>query len=322
MKYKNVLMTGCCGFIGSHTFEFFVSKYPNTFFINLDKVDYCSSTKFMDTLKHKNYKFIKGNLNSCDLINLILSDYKIDCVIHFAAQSHVDNSFENSIQFTQDNIFATHNLLECCRKYGKIKLFIHVSTDEVYGESLEGDKKNTKSLLKPTNPYAATKAGAELIAYSYYRSYNIPLIITRGNNVYGERQYPEKLIPKFIKLLLNNKRCTIHGNGTHMRNFVYVKDVVRAYDIIINKGVIGKIYNIGIDNEHSVSDIADLLINKIKNEPNKQWIEYIKDRDFNDCRYLIDSTNLNNLGWEIQSNFSNTLDKVIDWYRVNKTYWE
>ena len=326
MKYKNVLMTGCCGFIGSHVFEFFVKKYPNTFFINIDKLDYCSSTKFMsdNIIKNcTNFKFIKGNLKSRDLIHLILNDYNIDAVIHFAAQSHVDNSFENSIVFTQDNILATHCLLECCRKYGKIERFIHVSTDEVYGESIHGDHKNKYSLLKPTNPYAATKAGAELIAYSYYRSYNLPIIVTRGNNVFGERQYPEKLIPKFIKLLLNNKKCTIQGDGTNKRSFVYINDVVHAYDVIMNYGKIGEIYNIGSDDEYNINDIAYILIEKIIGLTQiDKWIEFIKDRDFNDCRYLINSYSLKKLGWKINHIFEESIDKTVLWYKNNSDYWQ
>ena len=174
------------------------------------------------------YTFIKGNVKNSDLVSHILDIHKITKIIHFAAQSHVQNSFENSLSFTDDNVLGTHKLLECCRIYGQIELFIHVSTDEVYGET-GNVKKTEQSLLCPTNPYAATKAGAELLARSYLHSFDQPIIITRGNNVYGINQYPEKLIPKFINLLRANKKLPIHGDGKAMRAFLHVRDTVAAF---------------------------------------------------------------------------------------------
>ena len=229
-------------------------------------------------------------------------------VIHFAAQSHVQNSFEDSLQFTYDNVLGTHTLLECCRKYGKIQKFIHVSTDEVYGESMntiEEQHKTEHSILCPTNPYAATKAGAELIAQSYNHSYKMPIIITRGNNVYGKNQYPEKLIPRFIQLLQADKKVTIQGNGSAVRAFLHAEDTARAFEIILEKGEIGEIYNIGCDDgmEYSVMDIAKILIKMIKGTENyDEWIEYIEDRPFNDSRYYISNQKVKNLGWNIQWN--------------------
>ena len=196
-KRINLLVTGGCGFIGSNFINhvFASNKYH---IINFDAMYYCADEKNVssDIRSHTNYTLVKGNLCSEDLINHILGSYQIDQVVHFAAQSHVQNSFDDSLQFTKDNILGTHVLLECCRKYGKIQKFIHVSTDEVYGESMNSvdEKHKTEhSILCPTNPYAATKAGAELIAQSYNHSYKMPIIITRGNNVYGPNQYPEKL---------------------------------------------------------------------------------------------------------------------------------
>jgi dTDP-glucose 4,6-dehydratase len=238
-------------------------------------------------------------------------------VIHFAAQTHVDNSFGNSLEFTIDNILGTHTLLECCRVYNKIKRFIHISTDEVYGE-VDIDHKgcSEKSLLNPTNPYAATKAGAEFIVRSYYYSFNMPVIITRGNNVYGPRQYPEKLIPKFINQLLNNEKCTIHGVGETRRNFIYVDDVAKAVEIILQKGIVNNIYNIGTNNEYSVSEIADKLIKYLKpNDKVEDWIQYVTDRNFNDYRYAIESKELRNLGWQEETGFDKGFEHTIEWFK-------
>jgi UDP-glucose 4,6-dehydratase len=314
----NLLITGGCGFIGSNfiNYIFYKNKYN---IINLDTLYYCADEKNVnqDIRTHKNYTFIKGNICSEDLINHILNSYKIDYIIHFAAQSHVQNSFTDSLQYTKDNILGTHILLECCRKYNKIKRFIHVSTDEVYGESMlniNEQSKTEQSILCPTNPYAATKAGAELIAQSYHHSFNMPIIITRGNNVYGPNQYPEKLIPRFIKLLNENKKVTIQGDGSCVRAFLHSDDTSTAFECILEKGIVGEIYNIGCDEnmEYSVLDIAKILIKKIKNtDEYDKWIEYIEDRPFNDKRYYISNEKLKQLGWNIAINLEDGLNKLI-----------
>jgi dTDP-glucose 4,6-dehydratase len=317
---KNILVTGGCGFIASNYINNMVKKYPQYNFYNLDNMYYCANHDNVIVQDCTNYKFIKGNICSYDLVTYIYEDNHIDTVIHFAAQSHVQNSFNNSLQYTQDNILGTHTLLECARKYGKIKRFIHVSTDEVYGESMldhDENKKNEESVLCPTNPYAATKAGAELIAMSYYHSFKMPIIVTRGNNVFGERQYPEKLIPKFIELLKSNEKLTIQGDGSCVRAFIYVKDVVNAFDIVLHKGTIGEIYNVGSDDnyEYSVIDIANILLERLKpNENINDWITYIKDRDFNDKRYYISNQKMKNLGWEQTFSFEEGLKNTINFH--------
>lgn len=357
-----LLVTGGCGFIGSHFINHIYYK-TNYNIINFDAMYYCAlETNVHQKIRddNKRYKLIKGNLCSYDLVNHVINDYNVNYVIHFAAQSHVQNSFEDSLQYTKDNILGTHTLLETCRKYGKIKKFIHVSTDEVYGESMlptdilscddvhnndsikgtfnmlgsgsGSGKKTEESILCPTNPYAATKAGAELIAQSYYHSFKMPIIITRGNNVYGPNQYPEKLIPRFIKLLNENNKVTIQGDGSNIRAFLHVSDVVKAFEIILEKGVIGEIYNIGSDEEqeYTVMDVAKLLINKIKNDNNySQYITYIDDRPFNDKRYYISNEKIKNLGWTINVDFetglynmTNKIDvtnKVVKVDKVNNT---
>ena len=316
---KNLLITGGCGFIGSNFINYFYNKHVDINIINLDAMYYCANENNIneDIRKSNRYNLVKGNLCSYDLINHILNSYNIDTVIHFAAQSHVQDSFEDSLRYTNDNILGTHTLLECCRKYNKITKFIHISTDEVYGESLLSDdeeKKNEQSILCPTNPYAATKAGAELIANSYRYSFNMPIIITRGNNVYGPNQYPEKLIPRFIELLKNNKKVTIQGDGSNVRAFLHAIDVAKALELILEFGKIGEIYNIGSDEdkEYTVLEIAKILIKLIKETDDyESYVEYIEDRPFNDKRYYISNEKVKNLGWIITKDFIEGLKELI-----------
>ena len=314
---KNFLITGALGFIGSNVVNYLSLKYPHIRIIILDKLSYCSSEHNIDKLSLHNTKIVIGDISNKELVTYLLNEYNIDHIIHFAASSHVANSFYNSIDFTINNVLGTHYLLEAARIYKNLKLFIHVSTDEVYGESEIGNNNTLKdetSLLNPTNPYAATKVGAEALANSYYNSYKIPIIITRGNNVYGKNQYPEKLIPKFINLLKNNKKCTIHGkSGNQVRSFIHVDDVCSAFDVILNKGIIGEIYNIGCHDEFSVQEIACILINTIKSDNITNWIEYVTDRDFNDQRYFISNDKLKQLGWEQKVDFTTGLSDVIKW---------
>ncbi len=316
---KNLLITGGCGFIGSNFINYFFYRHNDINIINLDAMYYCANENNIneEIRNSSRYHLVKGNLCSIDLLNHILENYQIDTVVHFAAQSHVQHSFEDSLKYTYDNILGTHTLLESCRKYGKIKKFIHISTDEVYGESLLSDdeeKKNEQSILCPTNPYAATKAGAELIANSYRYSFKMPIIITRGNNVYGPNQYPEKLIPRFIELLKENKKVTIQGDGSNVRAFLHALDVAKALDLILEKGKIGEIYNIGSDEdkEYTVLEIAKILIKMIKNTENyEEYIEYIEDRPFNDKRYYISNEKVKKLGWSIDKDFHEGLLELI-----------
>jgi len=317
---KNILLTGGCGFIGSNVLSYLANKYKAINFVNLDKLDYCSSEANVNINDKVNYTFYKGNINNTTLVGEILTKHAIDTVIHFAAQTHVDNSFGNSVQFTEDNVMGTHNLLESCRAYGKIRRFIHISTDEVYGEvnddHLGCDEE--ASLLNPTNPYAATKASAEFVVRSYNHSFNMPIIITRGNNVYGPHQYPEKVIPRFILQLLQNEKCTIQGEGVSKRNFIHVSDTATAIESILLHGSIGEIYNIGTSNEYTVKEIAGILINKIKpGDKFEDWITFIKDRNFNDRRYNVRASKLEQLGWVEQVKFDEGINATIEWYRKN-----
>ncbi len=327
---KSVLLTGGCGFIGSNVLNYLVENHPDIFFVNLDRMDYCSSDKSVTVQDKSNYKFVKGDICNPDIVNFILHEYDIDTVMHFAAQSHVDNSFGNSLQFTRDNVLGTHNLLECCRVWGltegssgNIRRFIHVSTDEVYGEVMYDEEfSHEKSLLNPTNPYSASKAGAEFQVKAYYKSFGMPIIITRGNNVYGPRQYPEKLIPKFTTLLSEGKKVTVHGQGNTVRNFIYVSDVCRAFEKILFEGKVNEIYNVGSSDEFSVLEITQKLVKILKNDNDyEKYIEYVKDREFNDFRYAIDSKKLQELGWKKEVDFEEGLIETVKWIIENPDHW-
>jgi UDP-glucose 4,6-dehydratase len=309
----NILVTGGCGFIGSNFINYILRKDKAVKIFNIDCLNYCANEKNIDT--NPNYKFIKGNITSKDLVLHILNEYSIDAIIHFAAQSHVDNSFDNSLQYTTDNVMGTHVLLQASKEYGKIKKFLHFSTDEVYGEvDLEHPGCHEKSLLNPTNPYAATKAAAEFLVRSYYHSFKLPVVIVRCNNVYGLNQYPEKLIPKFIKLLKEGKKLTIHGKGDTRRNFIWAEDVAIATELIFNKGVLNEVYNIGTTQEFSVMDVAKLLVDKLTDDKNlENHIEFVEDRPFNDFRYSVDTTLLKSLGWdELFVNFNANINYLIE----------
>lgn len=311
-----ILITGGSGFIASHLVTHMVKKYPSYYIVNLDKLDTCSSIHNNDSVTNQpNYKFIKGDITSADLMNYVLDSEKIDTIIHAAAQSHVDASFGNSFSFTHNNVYGTHVLLEAA-KNANIARFIHVSTDEVYGSCNE-DRKCEASATNPTNPYSASKAAAESIVRGYMNSFHFPAIITRGNNVYGPNQYVEKLIPKFINRLLRNEKCCIHGDGSNRRHYLHVLDTVSAFDLVLHNGVIGETYNIGSPDEFTNMEIAKKLIKLIKNEDNaEKWIEYVPDRAFNDSRYFLTFEKLSELGWNPTRSFDNELKHVIDWYKT------
>lgn len=295
---RNALVTGGCGFIASNFLNIMKNRYPETTFVNIDKLDYCSN---VHNVNPGVAIFVKGNIGNAELIEHLIEEYKFDVVFHFAAQSHVDNSFENALSFTIDNTHATHVLIEACRRRIPNVEFIHFSTDEVYGES-KTDEPFTEDMgvLRPTNPYSASKAAAEMIVRSYIESFGMNIKIIRCNNVYGPNQYPEKLIPKFKQLLREGKKCTIHGTASSQikRAFMHVEDVVDAVEIVLVKGTPGEIYNIASDDELTVMEVTKLIIETVTGTTNyDDWIVYVDDRPFNDQRYYICAKKLKELGW-------------------------
>ena len=311
----NFLITGGCGFIGSNYINHLFNNKNVKKIINLDILYYCANIyNIKNTIRDSDrYKFIKGDLNDYNLIVNILKEHKITHIVHFAAQSHVDNSFNDSLQYTYDNVKGTHTLLEAVKNTNKNIVMLHFSTDEVYGET-QNDEMDESSLLCPTNPYSASKAAAEMYVRAYIYSYKLKIIISRGNNVFGYNQYPEKLIPKFINLLREGKKCTIHGQGETIRNFIFIDDVCTAIDHIINNGTFGNVYNIGSDHsyERSVIDVTKLLVKKIKNDDDyTKYITMVEDRPFNDKRYLISNDRLKELGWVQNVSFDEGLDLLL-----------
>ena len=308
----NALVTGGCGFIASNFINSMHIRYPDITFVNIDKLDYCSN---IENVNQGSSIFIEGTLCDPDFIERIVTRYKFDYIFHFAAQSHVDNSFVDPISFTMDNAYGTHVLVETCRKHIPDVEFIHFSTDEVYGESVTDEPfTEERGVLKPTNPYSASKAAAEMIVRSYIESFNMNIKVIRCNNVYGPNQYPEKLIPKFKRLLRNGEKCTIHGKRSSeiKRAFMHVEDVVDAVDIVWKKGTTGEIYNIASDDELSVMDVTQMIIRNLKGTDNyDKWITYVEDRPFNDSRYYICSKKLKSLGWK-QTKTREDLEKFLN----------
>jgi len=317
---KCILITGGAGFIASHVVILLAQKYPDVMIINYDKLDKVASLKNLESVERlRNYKFVKGDILSAELLNYVIKEEGVDTIMHFAAESHVDNSFGNSFIFTSTNVMGTHTMMEVAKQNkDRIRRFIHVSTDEVYGEQNFEDPACQESfVLEPTNPYAASKAGAELIAKSYMRSFGVPLIITRGNNVYGPHQYPEKMIPKFINQIMRDWPITLHGGGNTFRNMLFVEDVARAFDTILHFGQLGNVYNIGGEesNEASVRMMATKLLEIMKpGSPLEENIVITPDRVFNDTRYFIDTSSLASLGWQPQVSFDVGLKRTVDWY--------
>jgi UDP-glucose 4,6-dehydratase len=312
---RSILLTGGAGFIGSHTVELLHARMPDVRLVVLDKLDYCAAYgNIAHLVGQPNFKWCRGDIRSKDLVDFLLRSEEVDTIMHFAASTHVDNSFNSSISFTESNVVGTHVMLEAARDYGGVRRFIHVSTDEVYGG--ETCFENEESVLAPTNPYACTKAAAELICRGYAKSFNMPIIITRGNNVYGPHQFPDKFIAKTCCLLSRGQRAFIHGDGSHLRNYVYVTDMAEAFYVLLLVGKAGAVYNVGSDTEKTNLQVVRDIIRVFgyENESESELIEFVKDREMNDKRYHIDSTKLHELGWAPKVKWDDGLRMTKDWY--------
>ena len=323
---QKIIVTGGLGFIGSNLIRMLLNK--NYYVINIDKVSYASNFyNLREISRSQNYKFIKTDITNKKSIKKILNFFKPTCLFNLAAETHVDRSIEGPQNFIQSNILGTFNLLECFREFYKLNKnskFIHISTDEVFGDILKGRSKESDPYL-PSSPYAASKASSDHLVYSYIRTYKIPAIITNCSNNYGPRQHPEKLIPKLIYYATTNKPLTIYGKGKNSREWIYVNDHCEALIKIFEKGKIGNFYNIGsnfnINNLKVTKMILRCLKKKIK-IGKKVKIKFVKDRPGHDLRYAINSKKImKELGWKPKTTFIKGLEKTIDWYLKNKSYY-
>jgi len=313
MQINKVFISGAAGFIGSHLSEFLFKNYPESEFILFDKLTYAANIKFLNSIiNSKRVKFIKADLVDYD--KLLRSLKNVDLAINAAAESHVDNSFGNSLLFTKTNTLGTHCFLEACR-VNKVKKIIHVSTDEVYGQNLGKPFKESR-FLNPTNPYSASKAGADMLVNSYVHSFKIPIITVRANNIFGTRQYPEKLISKTIYNLINKKKMTIHGKGNYYRFYLSVYDFCDAILILIKYGKNANIYNIGANKCFKITTVVKIICKSLKKNFKKN-VKYIKTRPFNDKVYKVSSSKLRKLNWNARRDLRNEINEICQWYKKN-----
>ncbi len=309
----NVLITGGAGFIGSNFIRFIIEKTESTI-VNLDLLTYAANLEYLKEIQQlPNYHFIQGNIKDSTLVMKTIQKFKIDCIINFAAESHVDNSIKNAEDFIQTNIVGTANLLECAR-LSKIR-YLQISTDEVYGSLTEGYA-DEKTFLNPSSPYSASKAAADHLVMSYHKTYDLNINIVRAANNYGPNQYKEKLIPLMLHQISNNKPLPIYGNGLNKRDWLYVEDFCRAIFIILECGKTGEIYNVSaheeIDNLTLVKKLCHLC------SYDERMIEFVEDRLGHDYRYAMETSKIESLGWKPKTNLEEGLIKTIKWYSETK----
>jgi len=312
-----ILVTGGAGFGGSNFIRYMLNKYPDYEIINLDKLTYAGNlANLKDIENNKNYSFVKGDIKDKELVNKLASE--VDAIINYAAETHVDRSILDPESFVNSNIVGTYQLLEAV-KNNNVKKFIQISTDEVFGSIKEGLFKEDDP-FKPNSPYAAAKAAADLLCRSYYKTFNLPIIVTHSCNYYGPYQFPEKLIPLFITNLLEDKKVPVYGKGDNVREWIHTSDHARAIDLILHKGELGEVYNIGTGNEKTNMEITNLILEIMGKDDDE--IEYVKDRPGHDWRYAIDNSKIKALGFKPEVDFKQGLTELVDWYKENRKWWE
>jgi dTDP-glucose 4,6-dehydratase len=314
-----ILVTGGAGFIGSNFIHYQLENYDDQI-INIDKLSYAGNLdNLTDVESNPNYEFRELDICNREKIDQIMHR-GIDYIVNFAAESHVDKSIEDPSVFVKTNIAGTQNLLDLALKFG-VKKFIQISTDEVYGSLGKNNKFSEESSLNPSNPYAASKASADLLVKSYFKTYNLPINITRCSNNFGPYQYPEKLIPLFIINALQDEKLPLYGDGSNIRDWIYVKDHCKAVDLVMRKGESGEIYNIGADNEKTNIEITRQILSLLSKT--ELLIKYVKDRKGHDYRYAVDSSKIKEkLGWKTEFDFENAMRKTLNWYLDHKKWWQ
>lgn len=319
MSRSVYLVTGGAGFIGSNYIRYLFKKYKDIMIVNLDKLTYAGNTaNLKDIESSENYIFIKGDICDTKVVNKVFREYHPDYLINFAAESHVDRSIGNPDDFIRTDIFGVYILLEASKELG-IERFIQISTDEVYG-SIEKGSFTEESILKPSNPYSASKTGGERLAYSYFATYGLPVIITRASNNFGPYQYPEKLIPLFVTNALEDKQLPIYGDGRNVRDWLFVEDHCRAIEFILQKGKVGEVYNIAGASEKENIQITNHILELLGKS--NSLIRYVADRIGHDRRYSLDASKLYNLGWKQEYEFGDALKETIQWYKENSDWWK
>ncbi|MBT2578894.1 dTDP-glucose 4,6-dehydratase [Bacillus sp. ISL-8] len=317
----NILVTGGAGFIGSNFIHYMLKNYETYKIINYDALTYSGNLNNVKSIQENpNYSFVKGKIQNGELLEHVVKVCDVQVIVNFAAESHVDRSIENPIPFYDTNVIGTVMLLELVKKYSHIKL-VQVSTDEVYGSLGKTGKFTEETPLAPNSPYSSSKASSDMIALSYYETYQLPVIITRCSNNYGPYQYPEKLIPLMVTNALEGKKLPLYGDGLNVRDWLHVTDHCSAIDTVLHKGCVGEVYNIGGNNEKTNIDVVEQIIKLLGKT--KKDIEFVTDRLGHDRRYAIDAQKMKNeFEWEPKYTFEQGLKETVEWYKNNVDWWK